>query len=106
MKENYSLLRKENLPEAGRFTYAEMKKNETGKAVKILPEKKETLKHAEKELYSLESCKDIYTEISKTDEETALNEKIKTEAGKLCESNAEKKRKLEEQTRFTEIEGQ
>ncbi len=81
------------------FAAAEKKKNETETAVKEIPGKKERLKLAEKELYRLESCRDIYSEIAKADDEIALYEKIKTEAGKLCTAHLEKKGNLEEQVK-------
>jgi exonuclease SbcC len=81
------------------FASAEKKKNETEKAVKDTPGKKEELKLAEKKLYRLESCRDLYSEIAKADEEIALNEKIKKESAKLYTADVEKRSKLEDQVK-------
>lgn len=77
------------------FTAAVKRRSETEIRVKDIPVKKDELKFAEQELYKLESCRNIYTEIAKADEEIKLNEKIKTDAEKRSLAQAEKKRELE-----------
>lgn len=62
------------------FVTAEKNKNEAEKLINEIPGKKDELKIIEKDLYRLESSKDIYGELAKTDEEIELKGKLKIDS--------------------------
>lgn len=78
------------------FSAAESERAAAEKTLAELPGKKDELKLKEQELYRLESCRGIYGEIEKTDEDIRNNEKRKADAERESGSLTEKKVVLEE----------